>query len=203
MKRDRHSRTICGVGFLGDGDYISSTIINGKKVVTKEYMCWHNMIKRCYDKSEMYKHYHDVTVCDEWHNFQNFARWYNENYYEVENQKSDLDKDLLIKGNKIYSPQTCVFVPHYINSLLLSHKNGRGNTCIGVSYDKERNKYKAFISYKCKTIMLGRFTTEEQAFEVYKKEKEKYIKDVLNEYKDSIPKNVYDALSNYKIEITD
>ncbi len=203
MKRDRYNKTIYNVGFLGEGDYLSTIVVNGKHVVSKEYACWHSMLTRCYANLDYYTNYKDVTVCDEWHNFQNFAKWYNENYYEIDNHKSDLDKDLLIKGNKVYNPQTCVFVPHYINSLLLSHKKGRGNTYIGVSYDKERGGYKAFISYKCKTNMLGRFKTEEQAFDAYKKAKEKHIHDVLNEYKDIIPKNVYDALSNYKIEITD
>lgn len=61
--------------------------------------------------------YINCKVCDEWLNFQNFSEWFKNNYYEVEGQRMELDKDILNKGNKIYSPNTCIFVPHNINNL--------------------------------------------------------------------------------------
>ena len=89
------------VGIIGEGIYVSR--INS--IRTKEYVAWDAMLQRCYDDKLHKRHpsYKDCTVCEEWLNFQNFAKWFNDNNIDG----CQLDKDLLIKGNKIYSPETC------------------------------------------------------------------------------------------------
>ena len=171
------------------------------------YKTWSRMLERCY--SEKYKEkqptYKDVICCKEWLNYSNFKKWYNENYYEIEGEQMALDKDILIKGNKVYSPENCVFVPQRINSLFVKNDANRNNL-IGVYYDDSKNyinKYKVSISVNNKIKYIGRFNTPEEAFNAYKQFKEQYIKQIADEYKDKIPKKLYDAMYRYKVEITD
>ena len=197
--------TVYGVGFYGVGKYKSRE--NGIK--TNAYKEWHNMFARCYGN---YKKrnitYEDCHVCEEWHNFQNFAEWYEENYYEIEGEKICLDKDILYKGNKIYSPQTCIFVPQRINILFIKSDKIRGDYPIGVVYNKRDDVFESWIN-KCnndnkkKQIYLGRYNTSEEAFRVYKIEKEKYIKQIADECKPYIPKELYEAMYRYEVKIDD
>ena len=162
------------------------------------------MLSRCYRKNRSKLHpYDDVEVCKEWHNFQNFAEWFYNNYYEVNGEDMQLDKDILVKGNKIYSPETCIFVPKNINYLFIKSKSKKGQYPIGVSYDKNRNKYQAGLSMYGKRIALGRFDTLEEAFLTYKKAKEEYIKEVANNYKSLIPEKLYVTMINYSVDIND
>mgnify|MGYP000462482404 CR=1 FL=1 len=107
MVRDTLKRTYCGIGFLGNGDY--ATEAEGK--ATKEYVVWARMIDRCYRKNRTHKNksYHDCTVCDEWHNFQVFAKWYNDNY-PISGGRYQIDKDIKVSGNRVYGPEFCTFV---------------------------------------------------------------------------------------------
>lgn len=105
---------ICGIGFYGDGEYRSKA--KGKH--TPEYLAWRHMIRRCYDKKD--KRYNlyggaGVKVCQEWHNFQNYAKWYNLNHPN-DGKKYQVDKDIKIDGNKLYSPDTCIFATPQENS---------------------------------------------------------------------------------------
>ena len=193
--------SVYGVGFIGKGKFKP---FDGNGKPTKCYIAWVSMLERCYDSKYQEKKptYRGCMVCPEWHNFQVFAEWYCENYYEVGNEKMNLDKDILKKGNKIYSPDTCIFVPQFINTLFVKHDKARGNFPIGVS--KHRNKFQAQLSKgNGKQIHLGIYTTPEQAFLAYKKAKEEYIKEVANEYKQKIQHELYQALMNYKVEIDD
>ena len=167
------------------------------------------MLKRCYSDECQKKHptYKDCTVCEEWHNYSDFKEWFDNNYYEIEGERMALDKDILVKGNKIYSPNTCVFVPQNINTLFIKSNKTRGKYPIGVYFRKDKNKYQAQcrIVYNGKTQQefLGLYNTIEDAFKVYKQFKENCIKQVADEYKDKIPNNLYKAMYNYKVEITD
>jgi hypothetical protein len=148
--------------------------------------------------------YKDCSVCDEWLNFQNFAAWYDKNYYEVTGERMDLDKDILVKGNKIYSPDTCAFVPHSINGLFVKNNARRGNLPIGVSYEKKNSKFKAKCNNgKKKAIGIGHFNTSKEAFLAYKEFKENLIKRIAFEYKEKIPSVIFNALLNYEVEETD
>lgn len=193
--------TVGCIGYIGEGIYVPS--VNGKH--TPEYSKWKSMIKRCYDSKTIQKQptYKDVIICEEWLNFQNFAKWFHENYYEVEGEKMNLDKDILVKGSKIYSPETCIFTPQFINTLFIKTNSKRGNFPIGVTYKKDINKYLATVQIKKKHVHIGVFSNQEEAFHAYKQAKEQYIKKVADEYKDKIPQKLYEAMYNWKVEITD
>ena len=173
------------------------------------YICWCNMLKRCYSAKfqEKYPTYIGCRVCDDWLYYPNFKNWYDENYYEINNKKSELDKDVLIKGNKIYSPDTCVFVPQFINKLFTKSQKRRGELPIGVSYYKASKKYRASLSVfknEKKTFKhLGYFDTVNEAFEVYRRAKEDNIKEIADNYKDKIPAKLYEAMYSYRVEIDD
>ena len=195
--RDKFSPQVCGVGYIGE----TKTCNRGEH--TKSYFVWNSMIHRCYDEKFL-KHnkaYERAEVCKEWLCYSNFCEWFKENYYEIENEKVELDKDILNKGNKIYSPKTCIFVPKRINQLFPKCDKSRGDLPIGVSFEK--GAYTAGIMKKRKKCHLGRFKTIEEAFEVYKKTKEEYIKEVAEEYKERIPSKLYEAMYSYEVEITD
>jgi hypothetical protein len=201
--------TTFGVGYLGEGN--TKTHINGK--CTKAYNTWNGMLERCYSTKAQKKQptYKGCSVCIEWHNYHNFLKWYDENYYEIKDQRMCLDKDILHKGNKIYAPENCIFVPNNINTLFTKTNAKRGIYPIGVYYKK---KNKSFVA-QCKTgeltikgkkvpqKYLGLFNTSIEAFYAYKKYKEQIIKDVANTYKQYIPQKLYDALCSYIVEITD
>lgn len=202
-----YERRVYGVAYIGEGKYkVSENCKN-----TKCYDAWHDMLKRCYDYKfhEKRPTYKNCEVCEEWLCFQNFAEWYYSNYYEIKNEIMCLDKDILNKGNKIYSPDNCVFVPHNINVLFTKRDNKRGEYPIGVHYHKRNKKFQAsfniydFKENKNKSVFLGYYENIEKAFEVYKEFKEKHIKKVAEYYKDQIPRKLYDVLYNYKVEITD
>ena len=192
-------RTFYHTGYIGEGSYKAK--VNGKP--TKCFKTWNGMLERCYSSKFQSNHptYIDCRVCDEWHNFQNFAQWYEENYYEVNGEQMELDKDILNKKNKVYNPQYCMFVPKYINTLILKNDKHRGDLPIGVNYSK--GYYMARLSTKQERKYLGLYPTPRQAFQVYKTEKEKYIKQIADEYRDFIPLKLYNALYRYEVEITD
>lgn len=197
-----YCKTVYGIGYIGEGDY--PACIDKKK--TKCYTVWTDMIRRCYDENDQ-KHvtYKDCEVCEEWHNYQNFAQWYSENYYEIPNEIMCLDKDILIKGNRVYGPDTCIFVPNRINALFTKSNSNRGLYPIGVSV--HQGHYKAHMSKiingKKQMKYYGKYDTPEQAFECYKQIKEEYIKEVAEEYCGLIPDTLYFALCAYEVNIDD
>lgn len=200
-----YEKSVYGIGYLGEGDYKSKE--NGKN--TKIYDAWHDMLKRCYSE-KYHKKYPTYITCEAsegWHNFQNFAEWYEENYYEVDGERMELDKDILIKHNKIYSADTCIFVPQTINKLFVKCDRSRGESVIGTS--PHQGKYIAYCNMinpktgKSKRSYLGVYETQEKGFEVYKYYKERNIKEVANYYKELIPEKLYDGMYNYEVEITD
>lgn len=205
LVKNPYDKTVYGVGYLGYGKHKASCYKDGRITNSKEYKIWTVLIERCYTKEwkERHPEYKDCIVCKEWHNFQNFAEWYKNNYYIVDNERMDLDKDILIKGNKIYSPNTCMIVPHRINLLFINRRNYRGVYPLGVQ--KQGYKFTAScVDKNSKPInKIGLFDSPEEAFCKYKENRERVIKEVADDYKDKIPKKLYDALYSYKIDITD
>jgi len=191
--RNPYRKGVFGVGYLGVGRYSASR--NNIKI----YNCWMHMLERCYTRQyhELCPTYKECVVCDEWHNFQNFAKWYEENYYKIDGYESHLDKDILVKGNKIYSPETCIFVPENINSVFSSHCNNTGNL-LGIKRT-EANTYQTRVDKQ----RLKTYKTLDEAFENYKNYKEKSIKELADKYKAEIPIKLYDAMQNWKIELED
>ena len=169
------------------------------------------MLQRCYDPYYLNEHptYRDCYVCEEWHNFQNFGEWWEYNVYNCNNEKMCLDKDILVKGNKVYSPETCIIVPERINLLFVKKDANRGDYPIGV--DKWLNKKNGdkWLKVRCSTLEkrehLGYFPLNRpfQAFYTYKQFKENHIKQVADEYKGLIPTKLYEALYKYEVEIND
>lgn len=198
-----YDRSRFGVGYIGEGFYKVS--INGQ--YTPQYLAWSSMLMRAYSFKfhQKYHSYIGCSVAEEWHNFQNFAAWYDENYYEIDGHRMHLDKDILIKGNKVYSPETCVFVPQFINTLFLKRQSKRGNLPIGVK-KCSGNPKKFEVQCRNNTESrgyIGVFNTPEEAFQAYKIHKENHIKEIAKEHKDKIPHALFCALMNYTVEITD
>lgn len=199
--------SILGVGIVGD-KYKTSC----NKKHTKEYEAWYSMLTRCYDKNFKKRRgtYENVTCCDEWHLFEKFYEWLHsqpnfDKWYE--GKKWAIDKDILIKGSKFYSPETCCLVPDRINSLFLKSNKRRGDLPIGVSrgeYDGH-TYYVLSISRKIHKHPQKYFKSLDDAFYYYKKYKEDIIKQMAQEeyIQGNITKQCYDAMMNYQVEITD
>lgn len=172
-----------GVGYYGQGEFCCKA--EGQKVgSTLEYETWRGIMRRCYDEKSFVKHptYRGVTVCKEWHNFQNFAAWYvSQKGYK---ERWPVDKDLKVLGSKVYSPETCSLVPESINSLIGSSKAKRGKYPVGVYLRKDCGKFVAQVSSgNGAQEFFGYHSTPELAFAAYKKAKELHIKKVANLHK--------------------
>lgn len=191
-KKKKH--LVAGVGI---NDYEGKVAINGKEI--KSYQAWRNMISRCYcnNTRNRYKTYEDCEVSDEWKYFSNFKKWFDEHHIEG----YDLDKDLLIPNNRIYSAETCIFVPHRLNTLF--RELGRAKECsmAGVSFDKKpnHNKYRVVFRSNGKSKCLYGFKTEIEAHNSYVKSKIEEVRRVANEFYDNgdIDDKVYNAVVTY------
>lgn len=185
---------------VGINDRSVPTRIKGKQ--TKEYKLWSGMLQRCYSKPYLEKRptYIGCSVSDNFKYYHLFHAWC-QIQIGFGKEGYQLDKDLLIKGNKVYSEDTCVFIPSVLNSILLKTAAGRGLLPIGVT--KNGKGFRAQCSIDGKEKSLGTFDTPELAFQAYKNFKEAHIKEQAEVYKDSIDPRAYQALLNYKVEIGD
>lgn len=152
--------------------------------------------------------YTDTTCSENFKDYSYFYEWCQEQAGFKSTDENGiswhLDKDLLIKGNKLYSENTCVFIPSKINNLLTKREYSRGNHPIGVYLDKRNSRFMTRCSNGTgKDIYLGSFKCPVEAFKTYKTFKENYIKQIAEQYKLQIDSRAYDALINYKVEITD
>ena len=185
----------------------------------KKQQLIHNMKTRCYNKNyhKVNPNYAGCTVCDEWlEDKEAFYAWIDNNFYEREEDFTvQLDKDILVPGNKIYSPNTCIFAPKRINALFAGI-HGRSirenNFPVGVGYEKHGNQYKYRVrpwltdmnsddeELKTRKVHLGFFDTIEEAYEVYKTHKMAEIIYIADSYKDVIPDKLYQAMINWKFD---
>lgn len=197
--------SVYGVGIVGNKYPLK---VNGKE--TKEYVIWRGIIQRCYHQKckEQHPTYKNVTCCDEWIYFENFYEWiHSQDNFDrwLNGERWAIDKDIICKGNKIYSPDTCCLVPMNVNSLFVRASLKKDRYPIGVT--KQRG---AFVSV-CRNPLtnqkeyFGRHQSLIQAFLSYKNAKESYIKQVAKEEynKGNITKKCYDAMMNYEVEIDD
>lgn len=187
------SKLIYGVGI---SDFVGEEPHRGNKV----WEIWAHMIQRCYSDSLKKKlvSYNNVTVCKDWHRYSTFRKWYIENYIDG----CDIDKDLLQHGldNKIYSPETVLFLPHEINCKLITNKRSRGNYPIGVH--KIGNRFYAYMNKENNELkLLGSSNTIHGAFLIYKKAKEEHLKKLADKYfaKGMITEKAKNALYNYQV----
>ena len=184
--------TVYGVGYIGAGKY--KPMLN-KDVIEQRYNDWRNMLGRCYSEDEReYEVYHCCEVDERWFNYQNFSEWFEENKYECD-ERLQVDKDILFPNCKIYSPETCLLVPHRINALFMNKKNNRGLPN-GIRRTKS-GKYSA----KYNLENLGTYDTLEEAYAIYTIKKKENILRYAEEYKNIISEKVYNALVNYEVRI--
>ena len=191
------SRYIYGVGYNSGGVYKSR--VGGIK--TYAYTVWYDMIRRCYSKAfhvERPSH-ENCTVYHAWLDFQVFAEWYESQPFTGEG--TQLDKDILVKGNSFYSPDTCLVVPKEINMLFVRNKNKSSGLPHGVRRVTNSEYYQVNVSNKGVNTYIGSSRTVEGAFLLYKREKESHVKNIANQYKDQIDPRAYNALMSWEVNI--
>ena len=178
------SKTVYGVGFSGGREFNKS---NSRKILS----IWSMMLGRWYDDKMRIKNpsYKNCIVSDEWHNYQNYAKWYTSNeFYKV---GWEVDKDLRKPGNRIYSEDTCTFVPPEINSFVPKNNIHRGEYPIGVYWHKSSEKFVSRCSIGKHVEYLGSFDCQIKAFNIYKLRKESYAKELAKKYKENIHNEVF------------
>ena len=191
--RDKLVPSVFG-GVVGD-----EVIKLGEKYI-KEYYLWRSMLRRCYDEKHIEKknNYKGCTVSENFKSFKYFKEWCNKQI-GFDQVGWHLDKDILVRGNKVYSEDTCCFVPCEINVIFTDRSATKGEYPVGVYYNKSRKKYVARVSKHGCLKHIGIFTSVEEAVAAYNKEKESHIKDVANIWKDDIDPRVYNAMMNYSM----
>ena len=198
--KDPYSPSVHGVGIVGT-KYPS----RADGVQTEEYTLWRNMLQRCYSNTykKKYSTYEGCEVSSKFKSYEYFYEWCHKQV-GFGNKGWHLDKDLLIKGNKVYSEYSCIFIPKDINLLLTKCTASRGEHLIGVSWCKRYMAFRATVSRnKGEQEHLGLFNTELEAFNAYKKAKEAFVKEQANNWKSQIDERAYEALMSYEVNIDD
>ena len=156
---------VLGVG-VNDADYFVSSEVDGKRAICPYYKIWHGMLSRCY--SEPYlkdkPSYRGCTVHETWHSFMNFHSWMEKQDWKGKH----LDKDLLVRGNRVYGPTTCIFVPPDVNTFMTESTKSRGKYLIGVHLKHENGRFIA----ACSSKYIGIYDTEDEAHHAYLIQKE-------------------------------
>lgn len=192
-------KLVYGVG-INDGS--RPTRCDGKDL--RQYHMWRGMLRRCYSEKERhkFKSYSNCSVSENFKNYSYFYDWYNKNCL-IDGFQYHLDKDLLSRGNKIYSEDTCSLLPIQINSLLVLDAARRGDYLIGVCFDRKYKKFRAAMGYNGRIKFIGNFDNEMDAHLAYKAEKERYVKSVASIWKHAISSSAYAALMKYTVSIND
>lgn len=189
--KDPFYPTVHGKGYTGIGPYR----ISKGKVVERAYIKWANILSRCYIRRPITAPWEDVEVCDEWLNYQNFARWYEGNFkYYMDGW--EIDKDLIDKNSKIYSPDTCVFLPKEINGALIS--NVRGSTYTGATFRPLTNNWVAAVWHEDGFKTSNVFNTEQEALDFQKSSKEFKVRKLADKWKDLLSDKAYQALQSWE-----
>ena len=177
---EKSKSLIYGVG-------VNDLLLTNKSI---SYRRWFGILQRCYSPTtkQAAKNYEGCTICKEWHKFSNFKKWFDENYVEG----WQIDKDIIENGNKVYSPETCCFVPRTINIFFIKPKRDKRGVF------KAGNKFVALYSKYNKSVMSVRFDTIDEAYNLYCNERNKYAKELAEKYKDTLDIRVYNKLMNYE-----
>lgn len=193
--------SLYGVGYMG-----MRTPYGKSNQYARQYEVWSSMLKRCYNENcQRHPWYEDCVVDERWHNFATFLQWWNENYYELPEDmgRVELDKDFKNKHCRTYGPDTCLLIPQRINGAAPKRRTIDKEFPIGITFNKEKQKYHVRVTLKGKDTHIGNYNTFEEAFKVFKDTKEGELKRLVNLYKPYIPQEVYDAVINYEVEETD
>ena len=185
MKKTHKNNRTHGIGIVDIDTMVS------KGIQSKSYKAWCDMLWRV----GTHRAYVDVTICNEWLTYSNFKRWFDSNYLDG----WEIDKDILSNDSKMYSPSTCIYVPKEVNNFFVCRKT---ELPVGVSWCKEKQKYKAQISIGNRNKFIGRYNTVSEASEEYKKYKVAYGLLLLYKYQNLLDPSVFDHIKNkiYKIK---
>ena len=186
---------VFGVGYLGEGRHIPSK--NGVK--SPAYVQWHSMLRRGYDNDYKDENPSCVQsyVCEEWHCFDTYADW----FYQQKgwDKRFQLDKDIKGDGTQKYSPSPCCLVPPIINTMFNDNKFRDNGLPLGVSIDSWSKDFLVVISKWGKLSRVGVYKSSKEAFKAYKSERESYIKEVANEWKEYLDDDVFDIIYNTEV----
>lgn len=200
--KDQKAPLTFGVGYT-DGEVTK----NEAEDHLPYYRHWKQILERSYcpKLKKKYPSYDNVTVCEDWHSLKNFKIWFDNNYQQGWDQYC-LDKDLLCDqlNFKIYSPETCVFLPHRLNTLIIKRYKNRKNKelPIGITKKSKNSKYCARCQIgESQPHVIGYYKDLNEAWEVYRNFKQNYIKELSEDYfnKGLIDERAYKALMNYKV----
>lgn len=182
--------SVYNIGYLGEGVYSSAR-------TPDIYDRWRHMIQRCYEEKSRHRSrsYANTIVCNEWICLQNFGTWH-DSVWKSYMIGWELDKDFISEEVKEYSPETCCFVPQIINTLFIN--SGKKYTKMPIGVIKQSNKYYAKLSKGEDDFKSEPQDTPDKAFQIYKCEKEKYAKEIAEEYKELIDVRVYNRLINFR-----
>lgn len=162
------------------------------------YTTWRNMFRRCYNKNwhKKFPAYSGCSVCKNWWSLSTFIDWFKKNYKEG----YQLDKDILVHDNKVYSPNTCCFVPPDINKLIIQFKSFHKTSPQGVRQTLS-GRFETRMKVHDHDIHLGTYDTESEALNAYRKAKKNMIIEMANDYyaEGKISEQVYDALLSYDV----
>lgn len=174
-------KLVYGFG-INDADYVVERNVNGIRERCPYYAKWFAMVVRCYDPKFHKRHpsYKDCTVCKEWKYFSNFKAWMMTQDWEGK----ELDKDILVLGNRQYSPQKCIFVSSEVNNLFNVNHSSKSKYLIGVCKHKNNKKFEASYSNKNVYIHLGSFESEIEAHNKYLEYRKQYIISIANKQTD-------------------
>lgn len=209
---DRYKPSLYGVGYLGK---------SGRNEQNKmAYRAWSHILARCYDPEVQKKqpYYYDCSVDPRWHCFAVFEEWFiqqEQRHFKEDygvGRRWSIDKDILVRGNKVYSPETCCFVPNEVNAAVTKPKRRIAHVDLpeGVGLIKPKTinskigyTARAHTGRTDKERYLGYYDTPEKAFKVYKRAKENHIKSLAEKWKGKIDEKVYEALINWEIGADD
>lgn len=193
--KNNYKPTICGMGYIGDG----WASISKRSAESLVYDVWVNMLSRCYDDYTQSQQpaYIGCSVDERWHSLEVFAHWYLNHPFRGEG--FHLDKDLLVKGNRVYSEEVCTLIPPEVNAALSIKPSPKSGLPIGVN--KIDNGYVARLCTGETREYLGYYKTPEEAHEVYVKAKEDYIRRLAEKWKGQIEGKAYQALREWKFNV--
>lgn len=164
-------KALYGIG-INDADYpVQKMKVNEEGKTERQWTCpyysrWYDIFRRCYNKKALVSHptYETCSVCEDWKYFTNFKKW-----MELQDWEGKcLDKDLLVKGNQVYSPDTCMFISNALNTFISKGRRGQ-KYLTGISWHKRDKVFTA----QCHDIILGKLAhlgyhkTEEGAHNKY------------------------------------
>lgn len=196
--KDREQPSVFGVGVVGEDKICTDGVLHA------DYRLWVNILNRCYKRYKRSRvQYEGCIVSENFKYFPYFRNWCanQKGYGSVDDfgHAFAIDKDILVKGNRIYSEDTCCFVPREINNLLNGRKNRNQKLPTGVHLRESSGKYIAAICKDRVVTHIGVYTTSSEAFEAYKVVKETYIKEVADKWKAQIDPRVYEVLMDWNV----